>query len=228
MLIEVFQDFVCPWCFIGKRRLERALAERPRLPLEVSWRPYQLNPNIPAAGMDRRAYMAAKFGGVERAVQVYAMVAETAARDGLTLNLNAITRTSNTLDAHRLLRFLTGAGIDASAAADALFSAYFQRGMDLGRHEVLAAVAADMGADPQAAHDYLAGDQDRAAVRAADMSARQMGIQAVPCYVFGGRFALSGAQEPNVFLPLFDLAEAVAETEFRPESRTPAAPALTG
>ncbi len=208
MMIDVFQDFVCPWCFIGKRRLERALAQRPRLPLAVRWRPFQLNPNVPPGGMDRRAYMAAKFGGVERARQVYAMVAETAARDGLTLHLDDIGCTPNTLDAHRLLRFLTLAGLDASVTVDALFQAYFQRGLDIGRHDVLADLAGELGADPQAVRDHLASDRDAVDIRTADATARQMGIQAVPCYVFDGRFALSGAQEPGVFLPLFDLAEA--------------------
>ena len=208
MRIDIFYDLVCPWCFIGKRRLDRALAARPRPGTEIYWQPFQLNPGMPRMGMDRQSYLAAKFGGRERAAQVYAMIAETAARDGMELALDRIACTPNTLDAHRLVRLMANRGTDAGAVVEAVFDAYFRQGHDIGRHDVLADIAAECGCPADAAKAFLVGDSDLAAVRAADSAARHMGIQAVPFFVFNRRFALSGAQEPAAFFPLFDLAVA--------------------
>ncbi|AWK84802.1 DsbA family oxidoreductase [Azospirillum thermophilum] len=204
MLIETFADLICPWCYIGKRRLDRALADRPGLRVDVRWQPFQLNPDMPAGGMDRAAYLAAKFGGTERARHVYRMIEETADRDGLPLALDRIRRTPNSLDAHRLVRIAGRRGL-GSAMADALFAAYFCEGLDIGDHDTLAAAAVPLGFDVQEVKRLLAGDAEVAAVQAADGLARQMGLQAVPCYIFNRRYALSGAQEPASFLPLLDL-----------------------
>lgn len=205
MLVEIFSDLVCPWCYIGKRRLERALEDRPGLILQKSWQPFELNPDLPAAGMDRMAYLAAKFGGLERARQIYGVIEETAARDGLSLAVGRIRRTPNTLDAHRLVRFAMRGGA-ADRLVDLLFEAYFVEGLDLGDRDVLVAKGAQAGLDAALAARFLDGEEEVIAVRAIEAGARQMGIQAVPCFVFNRRYALSGAQEPATFLPLLDLA----------------------
>ncbi len=210
MQIDIFFDLVCPWCFIGKHRMDRALAERPSLPVELNWQPFQLNPGMPPGGMDRRDYLSAKFGGSGRAAQIYAMVAETAERDGLCLELDAIHRTPNTLDAHRLVRFATRRGRDPAIVAESIFKAYFQQGRDIGDRKTLADIAESLGLDRDAVVDHLAGRTDINHIRAADAAARRMGIQAVPCFVFDRRYALSGAQEPDSFFPMFDLAGAEA------------------
>lgn len=210
MQIDIFFDLVCPWCFIGKHRMDRALADRPGLPVELNWQPFQLNPGMPPAGMDRRDYLSAKFGGSGRAAQIYAMVAETAERDGLTLDLEAIHRTPNTLDAHRLARHAARRGCDPATAAEAIFRAYFQQGRDIGNRGVLADIAGELGLDHEEAAQHLGGRGDINHVRTADAAARRMGIQAVPCFVFDRRYALSGAQEPESFFPMFDLAGAEA------------------
>ena len=210
MQIDIFFDLVCPWCFIGKHRMDRALAERPSLPVELNWQPFQLNPGMPPGGMDRRDYLSAKFGGSGRAAQIYAMVAETAERDGLTLELDAIRRTPNTLDAHRLVRFATRHGRDPAHVAEAIFQAYFQQGRDIGDRNTLADIGEEIGLDRTGVDDHLASRNDINHVRSADAAARRMGIQAVPCFVFDRRYALSGAQEPDSFIPMFDLAGAEA------------------
>ena len=210
MQIDIFFDLVCPWCFIGKHRMDRALAERPSLPVDLNWQPFQLNPGMPPGGMDRRDYLSAKFGGSGRAAQIYAMVAETAERDGLTLELDAIRRTPNTLDAHRLVRFATRHGRDPAGVAEAIFRAYFQQGRDIGDRNTLADIGEEIGLDRNSVADHLASRTDINHVRSADAAARRMGIQAVPCFVFDRRYALSGAQEPDSFIPMFDLAGAEA------------------
>lgn len=210
MQIDIFFDLVCPWCFIGKHRMDRALAERPSLPVDLNWQPFQLNPGMPPGGMDRRDYLSAKFGGSGRAAQIYAMVAETAERDGLTLELDAIRRTPNTLDAHRLVRFATRHGRDPAQVAEAIFQAYFQQGRDIGDRNTLADIGGEIGLDRDSVADHLASRTDINHVRSADAAARRMGIQAVPCFVFDRRYALSGAQEPDSFIPMFDLAGAEA------------------
>ncbi|BAI72790.1 oxidoreductase [Azospirillum sp. B510] len=204
MLIESFADLICPWCYIGKRRLDRALAQRPSLRPELRWQPFQLNPDMPHGGMARDDYLAAKFGGAERARQIHRVVEDTAARDGLPLALDRIRRTPNSFDAHRLVRIAGRLGL-GNAMADRLFAAYFVEGEDIGDPDALATLAAGLGMDFTETRRQLASDAESAAVFAADTLARQMGLQAVPCYIFNRRYALSGAQEPASFLPLLDL-----------------------
>ena len=205
MLVEIYSDLICPWCYIGKHRLDRALAQRPRLPLERRWQPYELNPDMPAHGIDRTSYLAAKFGGIERARQVYAVIEETAARDGLPIRLDRIRRTPSTLAAHRLVRFGSRFGL-GDQLTELLFQAYFVENLDIGDREVLVAKAGQAGLDRDQAAEYLAGSGDVATIRATESVARQLGIQAVPCFIFNRRYALAGAQEPSAFLPLLDLA----------------------
>jgi predicted DsbA family dithiol-disulfide isomerase len=207
MRIDVFFDVVCPWCLIGKRRLESALSSRPDVTPEIAWQPFQLNPDMPQAGMPRQSYLEAKFGGPSRAKQIYGMIRETAARSGIHLDIDRIERTPNTLDAHRLVRWrqLQGAD-DTDALVDRLFTAYFQEGDDVGDRQVLVRLAGEVGIDAQEAEAFLASDAEAQAVQTIDKTARQMGIQGVPCFVFDQHYALSGAQEPQAFFPVFDLA----------------------
>ncbi|SMH52254.1 DsbA family oxidoreductase [Azospirillum agricola] len=204
MLIETFADLTCPWCYIGKRRLARALDQRPGLRADIRWQPFQLNPDMPPGGMARADYLAAKFGGAERARQIYRVVEETAERDGLPLALDRIQRTPNSFDAHRLIRIAGRRGL-GNPMADTLFAAYFMEGVDIGDRDALAATAERLGLDGAEIRHLLGTDAEAASVHAADSLARQMGLQAVPCYIFNRRYALSGAQEPASFLPLLDL-----------------------
>ncbi|MEA1651001.1 DsbA family oxidoreductase [Nitrospirillum sp. BR 11164] len=209
MLIEIVADFVCPWCYIGKRRLERALAQRPTQQPEVRWLPFQLDPDTPPSGIDRTIDQLSKFGSVERIRQVNTLLEQTAAAEGLTLNLDRIHRTPNTLDAHRLLRHADAngqGGAHTQELAAALQAAFFRDGRDIGDRAVLAAIAGEVGLDADAAAAFLHSDADRDALRQALATVRQLGIQAVPCFIFNRLYSLSGAQEPGAFLPLLDLA----------------------
>jgi len=209
MLIEVYADVVCPWCYIGRGRLRRALAERPEVRAEPLWRPFQLNPEMPPGGLDRGLYLAAKFGGPDRARQVYGAIAEAAARDGLPLALERIRRTPSTLDAHRLVLFAAARGRQEEMV-DVLYRAYFVLGLDVGDRDVLAGCASAAGLDGDEAAAHLASDEDADAVRTSDLRARQLGIQAVPFHIFDRRYAVAGAQEPGAFSPLLDLAPEVS------------------
>ncbi|HYD99182.1 MAG TPA: DsbA family oxidoreductase [Alphaproteobacteria bacterium] len=204
MQIEFYGDLVCPWCYIGRERLRRALASRPDLAPTVVWRPFQLNPDMPAGGMERDRYLALKFGGLQRVRPMLAYLQEAALRDGLPLSLDRMTRTPNSLNAHRLVLFAERQG-RAEAVLDALMAAYFVEGRDIGDTAELRAIAVTAGLDPGASAAYLAGSEDAETVRRTEAQARQLGVQAVPCFIFAGRYALAGAQEPAAFLPLIDL-----------------------
>jgi len=207
MRIDVFADAVCPWCYIGRRRLERARAMRPAAQLDIHWRPFQLNPWMPAEGMSRAEYLAAKFGAVD-ADRVYDNVRRVGAGEGIAFDFDRIAHTPNTIDAHRAIRWARAvAGPEAEdALIEALFRAYFEEGEDIGDVAVLTGLVREAGLDGAAAAAHLLGDLDRDAVAAEDAKARQMGVQGVPCFIVEGRFAVSGAQEPEYFMPLFDLA----------------------
>ncbi len=207
--IDIVSDAICPWCFIGKRRLEKALAERPDLQVEISWRPFQLNPDMPREGMERSAYVTAKFGSVERARQMYANVAAAGAGEGATIAYDLMQRTPNTLDAHRLIRWAGSAGVQ-DKVVEALFVRYFEQGADIGNHDTLVTVATEAGMDGAVVRDLLASDADLEAVQAEDAYARKLGIQGVPCFIIGGRYAVSGAQEPEAFIEIFKRVQAEA------------------
>lgn len=207
MRIDIFFDVVCPWCLIGKRRLERALAERPDIKPTITWQPFQLNPDMPAGGISRQRYLEAKFGGPARARQIYGMIRDTAARDGIDIDIDRISVTPNTLDAHRVVRWCqTMHPSLVDALIERMFDAYFQEGQDIGDHTVLANLGADVGMNKAQLVGFLASGEEAEAVSAIDRTARQMGIQGVPCFIFDQHYALSGAQEPQAFFPVFDLA----------------------
>jgi predicted DsbA family dithiol-disulfide isomerase len=203
MHLDIFSDTICPWCYVGKRRLARALAQRPQPKMAVRWRAFQLNPGMPPEGMGRERYIDAKFGSSERAKRIYEAVTAVGASEGIDFNFGAIRRTPNTLLSHRLLRKAGKDGLQ-DALLEAMFHAYFVEGRDIGDARVLAEIGEAGGLSGAAA--FLAGDEDGEEVRAEDSLARRQGINGVPCFIFNYRFLLSGAQEPESFFQLFDLA----------------------
>jgi len=214
MKIDVYSDTICPWCFIGKRRLERALAERPQPDLALTWRPFQLNPEMPATGMDRRRYLELKFGGAAGAREVYDQVRQAGRSEDIDFAFEAIERTPSTLNSHRLIRYAGPAGRQ-DEVVQALFDSYFLEARDLGDREVLIAAAEAAGLDPAEARAYLESDEDAQAVLAEDARARQIGIQGVPTYILNDKYVLSGAHPPEVLFHMFELGrqENAAEAE---------------
>ncbi len=206
--LDILSDPICPWCYIGKANLDRALEAHPEHPFLISWHPFQLNPQMPAEGADRRTYLEAKMGGKAAAARAYLPVVEAAAAAGLPLNLEGITRTPNTLDAHRLIHW---AGLEGrqSAVVSNLFRAYFRDGRDIGDRDVLAAIAAEAGMDARLAARLLASDADIAEITERDHHARQRGVSGVPCFIIGNEYVLSGAQSPQVW------ADAIADLTAR-------------
>ncbi|RKT34138.1 putative DsbA family dithiol-disulfide isomerase [Roseovarius halotolerans] len=201
--LDIVSDPICPWCYIGKALLDAALKERPDHPFTIEWHPFQLNPDMPREGMDRRAYLEQKFGGKDGAVKAYMPVAEKAAEAGLNIDFEAITRTPNTLDAHRLLHW---AGIEdrQTPMAMALFRAYFEQGRDIGDHEVLADLADELEMDAAVVSRLLASDADEDAIRKRDAQFREMGVSSVPTFIVAGQHAVPGAQPPELWLQVID------------------------
>lgn len=206
MRIDIVSDVICPWCFIGKRRLAEALKQRADVSAEVVWHPFQLNPDMPPEGMARERYLAAKFGGSAHAGRVYQTITETGAALGIPFHFERIRVTPNTRDAHRLIRHATDAGA-ADPIVEALFKAYFIEGRDIGERATLADIAGEAGLDEAEVARFLDGDDAVEEILAEDMSARRIGINAVPCFIFERKYTVSGAQEPEFFLPLFDLLQ---------------------
>ena len=204
MQIDIISDVVCPWCFIGKRRLEKAFAMRPEIETEITWRPFQLNPDMPAEGMARADYIATKFGDSGHSRRIHQTIAEAGATVGIDFAFDKIKRSPNTRNAHRLIRYATkqGAGTDIVTR---LFEGYFLQGRDVGDLATLAKIAAEAGLDERETRAFLSGDGERDEIVAEDRNARRLGVNAVPCFIFAGQYAISGAQEPEFFLPVFDL-----------------------
>jgi predicted DsbA family dithiol-disulfide isomerase len=192
--IDIVSDAICPWCYIGKRQLERALATLAEegLTFQVHWNPFQLNPDMPKEGRDRAAYRAWKFGSAEKSAALDQRITEAAAAVGLAFRTDLMTRTPNTIDAHRLIWF-AGQNGDQDAAMEAVFKAYFIQGRDPGDHTVLAECAAEAGLDRQAVLDFLAGDLAGKEMRAADQAAREAGVSGVPSFFLDGYSLFSGA-----------------------------------
>jgi len=204
--IDIVLDVICPWCFIGKRRLEKALARRPEITPELAWRPFQLNPDMPLEGMPRQDYLAAKFGGAQHAGRIYQAVTQAGVSVDIAFAFDRIRRTPNTRNAHRLIRHAEAEG-RADAVVEALFRAYFLEGRDVGDRTTLAEIAGEAGLEWAEIAAFLAGDSALGEVLAEDRNARRIGINAVPCFIFAGQYAISGAQEPEFFFPVFDLVQ---------------------
>jgi len=201
--LDIVSDPICPWCYIGKTLLDQALAERPTHPFSINWHPFQLNPDMPREGMDRREYLEAKFGGQEGAVQAYLPVVEKAKEAGLDINFEGIARTPNTLDAHRMIHW---AGIEdrQMAMAVALFKAYFEDGRDIGDRDVLADLADGLEMDAAVVRRLLDSDADEEAILERDKQFREMGITSVPTFIVNGEHAVPGAQPPELWIKVID------------------------
>jgi predicted DsbA family dithiol-disulfide isomerase len=203
--VEVVYDLVCPWCFLGTRRLLRTLRRRPDLQFELTWRPFLLNPDMPRAGMARPDYVVRKFGGEDRARRLYATISQIGQAEGVLFHFERIRRTPSSVDAHRLVRFASRYG-RADALVEALFSAHFTDGLDIGDTTILTAIAHASGLEGTPVRRYLVGDTDTDAVHAENLRAHRLGINGVPCFVVSGRHAIAGAQEPEVIERLLDVA----------------------
>src|SRR5262245_59486634 len=194
--IDVVSDVVCPWCFIGKRRLEKAIALHPDIPVEVHWRPYFLNDWIPREGISREQYLTTKFGSPERYSGIAQRVRAAAAQEGLVYASDKINRQPNTLDCHRLILWASHEG-HAAAMKQRLMDLYFTEGADLTDRETLVAAAAACGLKADTVRKALASEMDVAQISQAANAAKEAGIDGVPCFIFGGVLAVSGAQAPE-------------------------------
>ena len=201
--LDIFSDPICPWCYIGKANLDRALEAHAGHPFEIEWHPFQLNPDMAAEGADRRAYLEARFGGKQNAVGVYARVSEAAAAAGVTINFETMNRVPNTLDAHRLIHW---AGLEGrqTAMVATLFRAYFRDGKDIGDKATLATLAGNAGMDAALAARLLATGEDRADITARDAHARQRGVNSVPTFVIANQYVLTGAQPVALWAQVID------------------------
>ncbi|HSM19534.1 MAG TPA: DsbA family oxidoreductase, partial [Hyphomicrobiales bacterium] len=202
--IDVVSDVMCPWCYIGKRRLEAAAAALPEVGLDVQWRPFQLDATIPPEGMDRRMYLERKFGGADAAERVYAPMRAAGEAESIPFAFDRIRRSPNTITAHRLIRWAGQAGLQEEMV-ERLFRLYFIEGGDLTDPAVLAKAAAEAGMEHEVAERLLASEADTAEVRADIEAAQNMGITGVPTFIGGGRYAVVGAQPADV------LADAIAK-----------------
>lgn len=196
--LDIISDPICPWCYIGKAKLDRALEAAPDHPFEITWKPFQLNPDMPATGMDRREYLEWKFGGRDGAIKVYGEIAETAQAAGLDIAFEKITRTPNTIDAHRLIHWAKAEQCQTPVVSQ-LFKRFFREGQDISDREVLVDIAKSAGMDADMVARLLSGEVDLAEVRAEDKAAREMGVQGVPCFIIGTHYVVSGAQSPEMW-----------------------------
>lgn len=201
--IDVVSDVVCPWCFIGKRRLEKALALKPDVPVEVHWHPYFLNDWIPREGIAREDYLTQKFGSVERYSGIAQRVSAAAAEDGLVYDAAKMKRQPNTIDCHRLIRWAGGIG-KAAEMKQKLMDLYFSEGADLSNRAVLVQAAVDVGLDGEDIRAALDSDTDAAEVEREAHSAKEAGIDGVPTFIFAGRYAVSGAQAPEYLAAMIE------------------------
>ena len=207
--IDIFSDVICPWCLIGRERLRQALARLdPDRPVAIRWLPFELNPDMPPEGMDRKAYVEAKFGGTEQARAIYDRIAEAGRGEGIAFDFSRLDRTPSTFDAHRLI-WLAGQDGLGDVVKDLLFRRYFVDAADIGSPDVLLDVARDAGMDPDRARELLQGGDGADAVRGLEAVAHQMGITGVPFFVFNGRVGVSGAQAPEVLLQAIAQADAL-------------------
>jgi predicted DsbA family dithiol-disulfide isomerase len=209
LTIDIVSDVVCPWCYLGKRRLESALENIGVTGAVVRWRPFQLDETIPKGGMDRKDYMRRKFGDLSRLRDVHERLLTFGKEVGAAYDFEAISRAPNTLDAHRLIRWAGEANVQ-DAVVEALFRAYFEQGKDIGDAEVLVAIAADCGMDGEAVRTALSSIQDVESAREEMDGWRRSGVSGVPFFIFDGKLAVSGAQSVDI------LASAMVEAQNRP------------
>ena len=213
LVVDVVSDLVCPWCYIGKRKLESALAmlrdETSDVDVKVRWHPFELNPQLPSEGIPRARYVAQKFGGSERATEVYARVSRAGEAAGIAFQFDRIETQPNTMNGHRLVAW-TQSQSDADAVVERLFDAFFLQGRNIGDRDELVRIAEEAGYDAEAAREMLASDAMRDVVTSESREAVDAGIEGVPCFIFNGRIAVSGAQDPQTLLRAIAAARAPA------------------
>ena len=213
--IEMVSDLVCPWCWVGLRRLQGAMALEPDLDVEILFRPFELDPTIPAGGVDYKDYMKQRFGSDQskgRANQMRDLLIQYGEEEGIPFQFDRITRRPNSFNAHRLVRWAQGQNL-GMAAKEALFEAYFSKGQDIGDHEVLVTVAAKIGLDPNLVSDLLAGEADVDRTREEQNLFRQMGISGVPTYIAHRQIAVQGAERSEKLARFLKTAAAQMPTE---------------
>lgn len=208
LVIEIVFDFVCPWCYLGIKRLLRLCARRPDLDVTFIWRPFLLNPDMPRAGMSRTDYLMRKFGGEDRAKRLHTSIAALGAADGILFNFEAIRRTASSIDAHRLV-----AEAARQNCADALvlliLEAHFQDGLDIGNEDVLVALAVQAGMQEAHTRQFLSQNEGIEQVRMENLRAHRRGVNGVPCFILDGEHAISGAQESEVLERLIELTQSL-------------------
>jgi predicted DsbA family dithiol-disulfide isomerase len=209
MIIDMFADIACPWCYIGEKRLEQALAQRPDLRAEVRWHPFQLQPGLPKPGEPWVEFTESKFGGSRRAEMAFEHVRQAAEPEGIDFRFDRMTVAPNTEDAHRLVLFAAEIGREWEVVT-ALFRAHFTEGRNVGDLDTLVEIAAGEGVDPEEVRAYLGSERGRAEVQASQAAAARLGIGGVPFFIFDSRYAISGAQPPEVFLKALDRAAQAA------------------
>ena len=209
MQIDFIADVSCPWCFIGKRRLTRAMAMRPGMLFDVKHRPYRLDPAVPRQGLPRKAYLATRFPDDRGLEDAHRLISAEGAKEGIVFDWNAIERTPNTIDAHRLIRWAETQGVQDDVV-EKLFAAYFENGEDIGEVRVLADIADICGMDGAQIADLLESDTDVANVERDDRLAHEMGVTGVPAMIFGGKIAVSGAREAEMLAMAIDKASEMA------------------
>ena len=205
MRLDIIYDTVCPWCYIGKRRLEQALRLRPMIPVEARWRPFLLNPDTPPEGIDRTRYLVDKFGTGERVRQVYGAISEAGKSAEIDFAFDRIDRTPNSVNSHRVVRFAERHG-KAEDAVEALFLSYFVNGGNIGDIDVLVGIGADLGLDASELRPYLGGPGDVDGIYAENARAHRLGVNGVPSFFFEGGYVISGAQVPEVLARVLDAA----------------------
>lgn len=210
--LDIFSDPVCPWCMIGKANLDRALERLGDHPFRIEWHPFQLNPDMPREGAERRSFFEAKFGGRANVEKAYATVKEAAAKAGVAFNIEKIERQPNTLDAHRLIHW---AGLEGkqNAVVSALFRGFFRDGQDIGDAGVLAGIGAGCGMDRAMLERLLASDADRDDISARDQDARHKGVRAVPTFLVERQYVVSGAQPPELWVQVAEELAAKAREQ---------------
>ncbi len=213
MQIDIVSDTICPWCFIGKRRLEHAIERRADIDFDVHWRPYRLDPTVPRQGLQRKAYLSAKFGDGPEVAQRGKAIRLLGEKENIAFDFGRIARTPNTTDSHRLILWAGAAGIQ-NRIVEAIFSAYFEEGRDIGDPAVLEWIAAQAGLDGDLVRKLLAEGADIELVEREDALAHRMGIQGVPTFIFANKYLVSGAQEPETLLNIIEkVADEIEEPE---------------
>ncbi len=211
MRIDIIYDTVCPWCYIGKRRLEQALRLRPNVKATTRWRPFLLNPEMPPDGIDRTAYLINKFGSEARVRRTYGAIAEAGQSVEIDFAFERIGQTPNSVNSHRLVHFADSHG-KADAAVEALFLTYFVNGQDIGNFDVLLKIGKNLGLDIDGLGTYLEGDTDVDMVHSENARTHHMGVNGVPSFVFEGEYAFSGAKTPDILARFLDAAGTARET----------------